>query len=128
MKANQATLSNIDEYIAGFPPDVQEILEKIRRTIQRAAPDAVEAIKYQIPTLVLNGNLVHFGAYKNHIGFYATPTGHKEFEAELARYKAGKGSVQFPLDKPMPLGLITRMVKYRAAENRAKSAAKKKRS
>jgi uncharacterized protein YdhG (YjbR/CyaY superfamily) len=119
--------NNIDEYIARFPPAVQEILRKIRRTIQRAAPGAVEAIKYQIPTFVLNGNLVHFAAHKDHIGFYALPTGHKRFEDELSGYKTGKGSVQFPFDKPMPFGLIARIVKYRAAENRANSAAKKKR-
>ena len=104
---------DIDEYIAGFPEDVQAILEQVRKTIQQAAPGATEAIAYAIPTFKLNGNLVHFAAFKNHIGFYPTPGGIESFKKELSAYKEGKGSVQFPLDQPMPLDLITRMVNYR---------------
>lgn len=113
----KTTFNNIDEYIAGFPKDIQKILEQIRVTIKHAAPGAEEAIKYAIPTFVLNGNLVHFAAFKNHIGFYATPTGSEAFKKELSVYKTGKGSVQFPLNKPMPLELITKMVKFRVVEN-----------
>ena len=120
------TLKNINDYIATFPPDVQVILEKIRATIRKAAPGAEEAIKYRLPTFVLDGNLVHFGAFKKHIGFYATPTGNKQFRDELSAYEGAKGSVQFPLDKPMPLGLISKMVKFRVKENLARAAAKKK--
>lgn len=109
--------TSIPAYIAAFPKETREILAQVRAAIQEAAPEATEAIKYAIPTFVLNGkNLVHFGAFKNHIGFYATPTGHEAFKAELSGYKQGKGSVQFPMDQPMPLGLIARMVKFRAEE------------
>ncbi|MEE1945815.1 DUF1801 domain-containing protein [Pedobacter sp. KR3-3] len=116
----------IDEYIADFPPAVQELLQQVRATIAQAAPEATEAIKYAIPTFVFHGNLVHFAGYKNHIGFYATPGAHQDFAQELAPYKQGKGSVQFPIDQPMPLSLITRMVKYRMQKNLAKLAGKKK--
>ena len=109
--------STIDEYISSFPKDIQKMLEEIRSAIRKAAPDAVETISYGIPTFKLNGNLVHFAAFKNHIGFYPTPNGIEEFEKELSVYKQGKGSVQFPLDKPLPLALITRIVKYRAKKN-----------
>ncbi|ELR72595.1 hypothetical protein C900_00974 [Fulvivirga imtechensis AK7] len=109
--------NTIDEYIADFPVDVQNILQQIRQTIAKTAPDAQEAIKYAIPTFVLNGNLVHFAAFKNHIGFYPTPTGTEEFKKELSVYKSGKGSVQFPLDKPMPLDLISRIVEFRVKES-----------
>ena len=114
--------TSIDEYISSFPENVQEILQEIRQTIHKAAPKAEEAISYQIPTFKLNGNLVHFAAWKNHIGFYPTPSGTKEFEKELSKYHRAKGSVQFPLDEPMPLSLISRIVKYRvkANENKAK--------
>lgn len=109
---------NIDEYISAFPKDVQNILELIRSTIKKAAPAAQETISYSIPTFTLNGiYLVYFAAYKNHIGFYATPTGHTAFVNELAKYKQGKGSVQFPLNKPMPVSLITKIVKFRIKEN-----------
>lgn len=110
----------IDEYIAGFPEAVQQVLEEVRAVIKAAAPDATEAIKYAIPTFVLNGNLVHFAAFKNHIGFYATPSGSEAFSKELSIYKTGKGSVQFPLSEPMPLKLITKMVKFRVKENEAR--------
>ncbi len=117
--------NNIDEYIAGFPKEVQATLEQVRSTIKAAAPDATEAISYALPTFKLNGsNLVHFAAFKNHIGFYATPTGHEAFAKELAIYKQGKGSVQFPLDEPMPLDLIARIVKFRMEENLAKTKKK----
>jgi uncharacterized protein YdhG (YjbR/CyaY superfamily) len=126
MKAANAPPSNIDDYIASFPRDVQAVLNEIRNTIQKAAPDAEEAIKYRIPTFVLNGNLVHFAAFKKHIGFYPAPSGVEAFKQQLSRYEGAKGSVQFPIDKPMPLKLIERIVKFRAKEARTKSAAKKK--
>ena len=117
---------NIDDYIAGFPKEIQAMLEQIRATISKVAPKAEEAIKYAIPTFVLNGkNLVHFAAFKNHIGFYPTPTGIESFKKELSKYKQGKGSVQFPLDEPMPLALVTKIVKFNMARN-AEAAAKKK--
>jgi len=116
--------STIDEYISSFPKDIQKVLEEIRSAIRKAAPDAVEAISYGIPTFKLNGNLVHFAAFKNHIGFYPTPNGIEEFEKELSVYKQGKGSVQFPLDKPLPLTLITKIVKYRAKKNTEKAKLK----
>ena len=109
--------NTIDEYIAGFPESVQLVLEQVRTTIQTAAPEAKETISYAIPTFTLNGNLVHFAAFKNHIGFYPTPTGMESFEKDFAPYKTGKGSVQFPLDKPIPLNLITKLVKFRIKEN-----------
>ncbi len=112
---------NIDEYIAAFPDDIQDMLEQIRATISKIAPTAEESIKYAIPTFVLNGrNLVHFAAFKNHIGFYPTPTGIESFQKELSKYKQGKGSVQFPLDEPMPLALITKIVKFNMARNEEK--------
>ncbi len=108
---------DINEFIADFPEDIQIILEKIRATIQQAAPDAKEAIKYGMPTFVLNGNLVHFAAYKNHIGFYPAPTGIDAFIEELAQYRTGKGTIQFPVDKPIPYDLVTKVVKFRVEEN-----------
>ena len=117
---------NIDEYVADFPKEIQAMLEQIRETIRKVAPKAEEAIKYAIPTFVLNGkNLVHFAAFKNHIGFYPTPTGIESFKKELSKYKQGKGSVQFPLDEPMPLALITKIVKFNMVRN-AEAVAKKK--
>lgn len=112
---NKLTVS-IDEYISTFPNHVQTILQQVRRTVKEAAPEASEAIKYGIPTFVLKGNLVHFGAYKNHIGFYPTPSAANAFEDDFANYKTGKGSVQFPIDEPMPLDLITKIVKFRIKE------------
>jgi uncharacterized protein YdhG (YjbR/CyaY superfamily) len=119
------TLQTIDDYIAAFPKDVQNILETVRSTVQKAAPKATEKISYGMPTFYLHGNLVHFAAFKNHIGFYATPTGHGKFQKELAKYKTGKGSVKFPIDKPIPYDLIRKIVVFRASENRKKSAAHK---
>ena len=115
---------NIDQYIAGFPPEIQAILQKIRQTIRKAAPAADESINYQIPTFRLNGNLVHFAGFKTHIGFYPTPSGIEKFKKELSAYKGAKGSVQFPLDKPIPYGLISRIVKFRVKENMGKRAKK----
>ena len=124
----QAKPATINEYIASFPEDIQKVLEQVRETISQAAPEAGETINYGIPTFTLNGNLVHFAAFKNHIGFYATPTGHEAFAEELSNYKQGKGSVQFPLNKPMPLELITSIVQFRVKEQQAKPAKKKKAS
>ena len=126
MKTTQAAPQTIDEYITGFPPEVQEVLQKIRMTIHEAAPDATEKISYQMPTFYLKGNLVHFAAFKEHIGFYPVPTGIEKFKKELSVYKQGKGSVQFPLDQPMPYELITKIVKFRVKENLAAAAAKLK--
>ena len=118
---------NIDEYIAAFPEEIQAMLEQIRATISKVAPTAEEAIKYAIPTFVLNGrNLVHFAAFKNHIGFHPTPTGIESFQKELSKYKHGKGSVQFPLDEPMPLALITKIVKFNMVRNAERDVKKKK--
>ena len=125
MKPGQPAPQNIDEYIAGFPRDVQEILTKIRETIREAAPDATEAIRYQIPTFIQKGNLVHFGAFKQHIGFYATPSGNQKFQQALSVYPGGKGSVQFPLDQPIPYNLIGQIVRFRVTENTEKAAVKK---
>jgi len=117
---------DIDDYIAGFPRDVQASLRKMRATIRKVAPDATEAIKYQIPTFVLNENLVHFAAFPKHIGFYPTSSAIKAFSAELADYVSAKGSVQFPLDKPIPFVLVERMVAFRVKEVREKMEARKR--
>ncbi len=122
MTTSKAT--SIDAYIADFPPKTQLILGQVRETIRQAAPAATEAIKYAIPAFVLHGNLVFFAAFKNHFGFYATPTGHGAFEKELSVFIQGKGSVQFPIGEPMPLDLIGRIVKFRLAENLAKAGKK----
>lgn len=118
--------TDIDRYIAEFPKDVQGILQTVRKTIQKAAPDAVEGMKYGIPTFMQNGNLVHFGGFKSHIGFYPAPSGIERFKKELSRYKGAKGSVQFPLDKAMPLALITKIVKFRVKEEALKGKKKQK--
>jgi uncharacterized protein YdhG (YjbR/CyaY superfamily) len=122
------SFSTIDEYIANFPAGVQKILQKLRATIKAAAPGAQEKISYQMPTFFLKGNLVHFAAYKKHIGFYPAPRGIEVFKAELSAYKGAKGSVQFPIDQPLPLDLIRRIVEFRVAENlkNAEVKAKKK--
>lgn len=117
-------ISTIDDYIATFPEEVRSVLEQVRAAIQSAAPEATETISYAIPTFTQHGHLVHFAAFKHHIGFYATPTGHEAFDQELSGYKQGKGSVQFPLDQPMPLDLIRRIVRFRVQENIEKWAAK----
>jgi len=124
MKSAQSP-KNIDEYIAGFSLDVQNILEQIRAVIMEAAPDAEESIKYQIPTFVLQESIVHFAAFKNHVGLYPTPSAIEEFKDELSSYESAKGSVRFPIDKPMPLELIRKIVMFRVKEVTAKVAAKK---
>ena len=125
MKRDQPAPRNIDEYIAGFPLDVQAILQKVRTTIRNAAPGAKEVISYQMPTFVLEGNLVHFAAFNSHIGLYPTPSGTERFREELAGYHTGKGSIRFPLDQPIPYDLITRMVEFRVKENTGRAAARK---
>jgi uncharacterized protein YdhG (YjbR/CyaY superfamily) len=118
MKAKQA--NNIDEYIADFPHDARAAMEKVRTAIRKAAPRAEEAIKYQIPTFVLNGNLIHFGGYKNHIGLYPGSKAIEEFKDELSKFQTSKGTVQLPLDKPMPVGLINKITKFCVQRNLAK--------
>jgi len=108
MQETKTIYSTIDEYIETFPMEMQKKLQEIRKTIHESAPEATEAISYQMPTFILNGNLVHFAAYEHHIGFYPIPTGMEAFKEELSHYKTGKGSVQFPLDQPLPLDLIRR--------------------
>lgn len=125
-KAGETTIAgSIDEYIAAYSLPVRELLQKLRVTIKKAAPAAVEAIRYGIPTFILNGNLVHFGGYKNHIGFYPAPSGIEAFKKELSVFEGSKGTIRFPIDKPLPLSLITKIVKYRVQVNLEKSNAKK---
>lgn len=116
----------IDEYIQNFPGDIQERLQKIRAVIKDSAPEAEEAISYAMPTFKLNGNLVHFAAFTNHIGFYPAPSGMEEFQEELSMYKSGKGSAQFPHDKPLPLDLVSKIVKFRVKQNLETKKTKKK--
>jgi uncharacterized protein YdhG (YjbR/CyaY superfamily) len=116
----------MDEYIDAFPDEVKIILNNLRQTIKEVAPGAEETISYQIPTFTLNGNLVHFAAFKNHIGFYPTPSGIEAFKQELAPYEMAKGSVQFPIDQPLPLPLIRRIVEYRVKENLERKPKRKK--
>ena len=120
------TYKNIDDYIASFPKDLQIILEQMRTIIRKAAPKAEEVISYAMPAFKLNSVLVYFAGYKNHIGFYPMPAAIIAFKKELSIYKSSKGAVQFPLDKPLPSALITKMIKYRIAENLQKAKAKKK--
>ena len=128
MKTDQSTPHDIDEYIAGFSKDVQALLKKIRITIKKAVPKAEEKISYRMPAFAFHGNLVYFAAFKKHIGFFPTSSGIKQFKKELSVYRGAKGSVQFPLDQPIPFGLISKIVKFRIRENleRAKSKQKKK--
>jgi len=127
MRTDQPVPKNIDEYIAGFPHHVQEILRKIRVTIKRAAPDAEEAIRYQMPTFRLEGNLVHFAAFKKHVGLYPTPSGTERFREELSSYETGKGSIRFPLDQPIPYDLIAKIARFRVKENLERAEARRKR-
>ncbi len=115
---------NIDAYITGFDKPVQKRLQQVRATIQKAAPEAQEAIKYAMPAFTLNGNLVYFAAFQNHIGFYALPSGNEAFQKQLAAYKTGKGSIRFPHNEPLPLDLITQIVQFRVKENAAKKKQK----
>ena len=115
MAANKP--NSVDRYIKSFPTDVQNILQQLRKTIKKAAPDATEIISYNMPAFKLNGMLVWFGAHSNHIGFYPRASGIEAFKKDLATYKSAKGSVQFPLGKPIPLDLITKIVQFRVKEN-----------
>lgn len=125
--APSSTPKTIDEYIANFPPETQALLQKVRQTIKKAAPKAEEKISYQIPAFTLNGGyLIYFAGYKNHLSLYPAPRGHKEFKEVLAPYAGGKGTVQFPLDQPIPFRLITKIVKFRSKEVLAKAEAKAK--
>lgn len=121
----QASPATIDSYIAQFPPEIQALLQAMRAAIHAAAPEATEAISYQMPTFKLHGNLVHFAAFKDHIGFFPAPSGIDAFTDELTPYRTGKGTLQFALDKPLPLDLVRRVVLYRVRENTAKAAVKK---
>jgi len=124
MKENKDVCKSIDEYIIKFPLEIQEILGSLKKVIKESAPDAEEKISYQMPTFVLHGNLVHFAAFKNHIGFYPAPSGINAFKEELSEYKGGKGSIQFSLEKPLPYDLIRKIVKFRVAENIEKAEQK----
>src|SRR5512146_353961 len=127
MDSSRRQFESIDEYIGTFPEDVRNRLQAIRQTIQELAPEAEEAIKYQMPTFVLHGNLVHFAAFKHHIGFYPTPSGIEAFKQELSEYKGSKGAIQFPIDRPLPYELISKIVKFRVAENMQRAEGKVKR-
>lgn len=126
MESNKNPYHSIDEYIAIFPAEVQEKLKKLREVIKASAPNATEKISYQMPTFFLKGNLVHFAAHKNHIGFYPAPSGIEKFKLELSVYKGAKGSVQFPFDKPIPYDLVSKIVEFRVKENLAMSTSKTK--
>ena len=125
MQTTKTFFKDIDEYISGFPKETQILLEQMRTTIQKAASKATEAISYQIPTFKLNGNLVHFAGYKSHIGFYPGAGAIKIFEKEIAGYKSAKGSVQFPIEKSLPLALVKKIVQFRVKQSQEKAAAKK---
>ncbi len=126
MKTTTIKPQTIDDYLKGYPPVVRKKLQEIRQVIRKTAPAAEECISYQMPTFRLHGNLVHFAAWNDHIGFYPIPSGIKAFEKELSVYKQGKGSVQFPLNEPMPLKLIAKIVAYRVRENTLKAELKLK--
>jgi uncharacterized protein YdhG (YjbR/CyaY superfamily) len=117
MAMSRRQFKTMDEYIGAFPKNVQDILQKLRGVIRESAPQAEEAISYGIPTFKLNGNLVHFAAYKNHIGFYPTSSAIMAFKKKLSPYKQSKGTVQFPIDKPIPLDLVKKIVRFRVKEN-----------
>lgn len=125
MDKNKVTYESVDQYIEAFEPEVQELLQSLRKVISEAAPEAVEKISYQMPTWFLHKNLVHFAAYKTHIGFYPAPSGIEAFKEELTRYKRAKGSVQFPIQEPLPYDLITRIVRFRVEENQREAAEKR---
>ncbi len=127
MDTNKPSYRTIDEYIAQFPAEMQQILSTLRQVIRDAAPGAEEKISYQMPAFVLHGNLVYFAVCKKHIGFYPTPSGIEAFRQELSAYKSSKGAVQFPVGKPLPYELIGKIVRFRVAENSAKAAEKPKR-
>jgi len=126
MKSKKADFSSIDEYIATFPEDTQKVMQQLRKTIKTAAPKAEEKISYQMPTFTLNGTyLVYFAGWKTHIAFYGAPRGNAEFKEDLSVYESGQGTLKFPLDKPMPLKLISKIVKFRVAENLKRTDKKK---
>ena len=125
MTDSKRQFKSMDEYINSFPAGVQRILNELRQTIKEVAPEAEETINYAIPTFTLHGNLVHFAAFENHIGFYPTPSGMEAFKKELSSYKGAKGSVQFPTDQPLPLPLIRRIVEFRVKENLERKQKKK---
>lgn len=125
MREKSNVAKNVGEYIAAFEPTIQQRLNELRQAIKKTAPAAEEKISYMMPAYKLYGMLVYFAGYKNHIGFYATPTGHEVFTKELSVYKQGKGSVQFPHDMPLPLGLVERIVKFKVKQNLEKEKAKK---
>ncbi len=127
MSTDPTIPKNVDEYIAAFPPEIQTILEKVRSTIRKAAPDAEEKISYRMPTFALHGNLVYFGAFKNHIGLFPPVCGTKKLQEAASMYAGEKGNLRFPLDRPIPYALIGEIVKFRAKENRKKAGAKRKR-
>lgn len=126
MKPGKSAPASVDAYIAGFKPEVRAVLRKMRATIRKAAPDAEEKISYMMPAIFLEGPLVYYAAFKNHIGFFPTSMGVKAFKSELAAYETSKGTIRFPLDKPVPLGLIARIVEFRVKENRSRAAAKQR--
>jgi len=126
MEDNKIIYNSIDEYILQFPPEIQDILRTLREVVKEAAPEAEEKISYRMPTFYLHGNLVYFAAHKNHIGFYPTPNGINAFKKQLSEYKGAKGSVQFPLDKPIPYELIREIVRFRVAENQKTANGKMK--
>lgn len=122
MDPKRSAATTIDDYMTEFPPETREVLEELRALIKTAAPEATETMSYAIPTFDLNGHLVHFAGYERHIGFYPAPSGIAAFKEELKPYKTAKGSVQFPLDQPLPMDLIRRMVEYRVEENAGKGS------
>src|SRR5688572_13212939 len=124
MKTNHILPGNIDEYIATFPAHIQKLLNQLHKTIRKTAPEAEESISYQMPAFKLNGPLVYFAGYNNHIGFYPTPSGIEKFQQELSKYKSSKGAVQFPIDEPLPLELVSRIVRFRVKENHEKAGMK----
>jgi len=126
MNPEPKTPKDIDTYIANFPSDIQSVLQQIRKTIREAAPEATEKISYQIPTFYLKGNLVHFAAFKDHFAFFPTSSGVEKFKDELSGYKLSKGTIQFPLGKPIPYDLITKITKFRVEENLERAEIKKK--
>lgn len=126
VKTSSDDITSIDQYISGFPEQVQTTLSELRSSIKLVAPQAIEKISYQMPTFYLNGNLVHFAAFKHHIGFYPAPSGITAFQQELSKYKTSKGAIQFPIDKPLPLELVKKIVEFRVKENSMKKSGNKK--
>ena len=125
MQAISTKFKTVDEYLSAFPPPTRKILQEVRQTIKKAAPQAEEVISYNMPAFKLRGVLVYYAAYQKHIGFYPTPSAIKAFEKELSKYQSSKGAVQFPIDQPMPVELITKIVHFRVSENLAKENAGK---